>query len=100
LVFGIELLATAMLMGVIYLVVYTNGLRRLGGIAIGGMVSLDIFFLAFISGASMNPTRSLAPALFSGIFDNLGSIGLQLLLEVLQSPVSFAESSRKPRENS
>ena len=100
LVFGIELLATAMLMGVIYLVVYTNGLRRLGSIAIGGMVSLDIFFLAFISGASMNPTRSLAPALFSGILDNLGSIGLQLSLEVLQSPVSFAESSRMPRENS
>jgi glycerol uptake facilitator-like aquaporin len=26
---------------------------------------LDIFFLAFISGASMNPARSLAPALLS-----------------------------------
>jgi glycerol uptake facilitator-like aquaporin len=33
----------------------------LSGIAIGGIVGLDIFFLAFISGASMNPARSLAP---------------------------------------
>jgi aquaporin Z len=71
LVFGIEVLATALLMAVIYLVVYTKGLRRLGGLAIGGMVGLDIFFLAFISGASMNPARSLAPALLSGVLGNL-----------------------------
>jgi aquaporin Z len=64
LVFGTEVLATALLMAVIYLVVYIKGLRRLGGLAIGGIVGLDIFFLAFISGASMNPARSLAPALF------------------------------------
>ena len=71
LVFGIEVLATAMLMAVIYLVVYTRGLWRLGGLAIGATVGLDIFFLAFISGASMNPARSLAPALLSGILGNL-----------------------------
>ena len=71
LVFGVEVLATAMLMAVIYLVVYTRGLRGFGGLAIGGMVGLDIFFLAFISGASMNPARSLAPALLSGVLGNL-----------------------------
>ena len=32
---------------------------------------IDIFFLAFISGASMNPARSLAPALLSGVLGNL-----------------------------
>ncbi len=71
LVFGIEVLATAFLMAVIYLVVYTKGLRGFGGLIIGGMVGLDIFFLAFISGASMNPARSLAPALLSGVLANL-----------------------------
>jgi aquaporin Z len=70
-IFGIEVLATALLMAVIYAVVYTKGLRRLGGLAIGGMVGLDIFFLAFISGASMNPARFLAPALLSGVLGNL-----------------------------
>jgi len=60
-----------MLMGVIFYVVYTKGLRGFSGVAIGGIVGLDILFLAFISGASMNPARALAPALLSGTFDNL-----------------------------
>lgn len=71
LIFGVEVLASALLMGVIYVVVYTKGLRGFSGIAIGGIVGLDIFFLAFISGASMNPARSLAPALLSGMLANL-----------------------------
>jgi aquaporin Z len=71
LIFGIEVLASALLMAVIFLVVHTKGLKGFSGIVIGGIVGLDIFFLAFISGASMNPARSLAPALLSGTFANL-----------------------------
>jgi aquaporin Z len=70
-VFGIEVLASALLMAVILTVVYTKGLRGLSGIAIGGIVGLDIFFLSMISGASMNPARSLAPALLSGSIADL-----------------------------
>ena len=70
-IFGIEVLASALLMAVIFTVVYTKGLKGFGGIAIGGIVGLNIFFLAFISGASMNPARSLAPALLSGVLGNL-----------------------------
>jgi hypothetical protein len=50
-------------------VVVDKGLKGFGGI--GGIVGLDIFFLGFISGASMNPARSLAPALLSGTLGNL-----------------------------
>ncbi|HLN35634.1 MAG TPA: aquaporin [Nitrososphaeraceae archaeon] len=71
LIFGTEVLASALLMFVICIVVYTKGLRGFGGIMIGSIVGLDIFFLAFISGASMNPARSLAPALLSGITNDL-----------------------------
>src|SRR5918911_2517772 len=59
-VFGVEVLASALLMAVILTVVYTRGLRGFSGIAIGGIVGLNIFFLSSISGASMNPARSLA----------------------------------------
>jgi len=62
-IFGIEVLASALLMAVIVVVVYANGLRGYSRIDIGGIVGLDIFFFAFISGASLSPARSLAPAL-------------------------------------
>jgi glycerol uptake facilitator-like aquaporin len=71
LVFGVEALASALLMAVILVVVHTKGLKCFGWITIGGMVGLDIFFLAFISGASMNSASSLAPALMSGVMGNL-----------------------------
>jgi len=69
-IFGIEVLATMFLMGVILIVVH-KGLSGLAGIAIGSIVGLDIFFLSFISGASMNPIRSVAPAVLSGSVENL-----------------------------
>ena len=70
-IFGIEVAASALLMVVILLVVYTKGLKCFSGIAIGGIVGLNIFFFSFISGASMNPARSLAPALISGSVGDL-----------------------------
>jgi aquaporin Z len=70
-IFFVEVVASALLMAVILIVVYTKGLKGFSGIAIGGIVGLDIFFFAFISGASMNPARSLAPAVISGYVGDL-----------------------------
>jgi aquaporin Z len=70
-IFGIEVFASSLLMIVILLVVYTRGLKGFSGIAIGAIIGLDIFFFGFISGASMNPARSLALALLSGSVGDL-----------------------------
>jgi aquaporin Z len=70
-IFGIEILATAILASVILVVVHTKKFKGFGGVAIGGAVFFDIFFLSFISGASMNPIRSLTPAVLSGFTNDL-----------------------------
>jgi len=81
-IFGIEVLASAILIAVILVVVYAKGLKGFSGITIGDIVGLGIFFLSFISGASMNPARSLAPALLSGVVINLWLYWSLLLLEL------------------
>jgi aquaporin Z len=65
---GIEILASALLMLIVLIVVYTKGLKKFGGIAIGAIVGLDTVLFGLISGASMNPARSLAPAIVSGYY--------------------------------
>jgi aquaporin NIP len=41
------------------------------GLAVGAVVGLEAMFAGPICGASMNPARSLAPALVSGHFEHL-----------------------------
>ena len=100
LIFSIEVLASALLMAIILIVVHTKGLKGFGGIFIGGMVGLDIFFLGFISGASMNPARSLAPALLSGAIGDLWLywsatfVGTSIIAFVYRRKF-FVNSSRK-----
>ena len=70
-VFGYEVIASIFLMGVIYIVVYFKKLRMLTGVAIGGIIAIDVLLFGEISGASMNPIRSLAPAIISGTPNDL-----------------------------
>jgi len=66
-----EILTSIFLMGVIYIVVHFKKLGKLTGVAIGGIIALDVLFFGLVSGASMNPIRSLAPAVISGVTDDL-----------------------------
>jgi len=70
--FVLETALTAILMFVILCV--SSGSKEVGvmaGIAIGGVVGLEAMFAGPICGASMNPFRSLAPAIMSGQFGSL-----------------------------
>jgi aquaporin Z len=79
--FILELLLTFFLMLVILQV--SQGSKETGlmaGIAIGSVVGLEALFAGPICGASMNPARSIAPALVSG---ELRSLWLYNLAPVL-----------------
>ncbi len=65
--FAMEIVLTAFLMFVILSVALgSKEVGLMAGIAIGGTVALDALFGGPVSGASMNPARSLGPALVSG----------------------------------
>lgn len=62
-----EIILTFLLMFVILHV--SEGAKEKGmmaGVAIGGMVGLEAMFAGPVTGASMNPARSIAPAVISG----------------------------------
>lgn len=69
--FVLECILTALLMFVILNV--STGAKEKGitaGIAVGAVIALEALFAGPICGASMNPVRSLAPALVSGQLEN------------------------------
>jgi MIP family channel proteins len=67
-----ELVMTAFLMFVILAVATdTRAIGEAAAIAIGGTIGLDAMFGGPISGASMNPMRSIGPAVASGNFHAL-----------------------------
>jgi MIP family channel proteins len=67
--FGLELVMSAFLMFVITAVATdTRAAGQLAALAIGGTVALDALFGGPVTGASMNPARSLGPALVAGVW--------------------------------
>ena len=70
--FVLEIVLTALLMFVILNV--STGAKEKGltaGVVVGAVIALEALFAGPICGASMNPARSLAPAVISGQLDAL-----------------------------
>jgi aquaporin NIP len=70
--FVLEVILTLLLMFVA-LSVATGAKERglMAGVAMGGVVALEALFAGPVCGASMNPARSLAPAVVSGNLEHL-----------------------------
>ncbi len=89
----IEAVLTGFLMlAVMTVVTGSEAVQRAGGLIIGGAVALGALWAGPLTGASMNPARSLGPALASGELGSLwlyvtgpilGAVGGALLHEAL-----------------
>jgi len=100
-----ELVLTAILMFVIMAVATdTRAVGEAAAIAIGGTIGLDAMFGGPISGASMNPMRSMGPAFVSGDLDalwlyivapvigaSLGALLYQFVRGEVQAPAASAD---------
>jgi len=85
--FILEILLTMILMVVILCV--SSGSKEKGvlaGVAVGSVIALEAMFAGPISGASMNPARSLAPALLSG---HLASLWVYLVAPVIGATLAI-----------
>jgi aquaporin NIP len=97
-----ELVMSAFLMFVILAVATdTRAVGEAAAIAIGGTIGLDAMFGGPISGASMNPMRSLGPGLVSG---DLHAIWVYLLAPVVGTAVGglayqFVRAERAAQED-
>ena len=84
--FGLEAILTGILMFIILCV--STGPKEVGvmaGASIGGVIALEALFAGPICGASMNPARSLAPAVVSHTF---ASLWVYLIAPILGSAMA------------
>lgn len=85
--FVLEIILTSILMFVILAV--SSGAKEKGlmaGIAVGGVIAFEALFAGPISGASMNPARSLAPAVVSG---NLTALWVYLIAPIIGAAIGI-----------
>jgi aquaporin NIP len=104
--FFLEIILTFILMFVILSV--STGAKEKGvtaGIAIGSVIALEALFAGPISGASMNPARSLAPAVLSLQLDSLwvylsapvlGAVGAVAACRCVQDKGCCTTASQNP----
>lgn len=67
--FGLELIASFFLVWVVFGTAVDPKAPRLGGLAIGLAVTMGILAIGPLTGGSMNPARSVGPAIATGIYE-------------------------------
>jgi len=78
--FILEVILTYFLMIVILFVSQNKEINQFTGLAVGGTVLLEAMFAGPITGASMNPARSIGPAIVSG---NISELWLYIVAPII-----------------
>lgn len=100
---GLEAIATFFLTFVIFGTAVDPQAPRIGGLAIGFTLAAGIFAIGPFTGGSLNPARSLGPAVASGVFEGqavywigplIGAIAAALLYDTL-----FIRRDREPADH-
>jgi aquaporin NIP len=78
--FILEVILTYFLMIVILFVSQNKSVSQFAGVAVGATVMLEALFAGPITGASMNPARSIAPAIVSG---NISDLWIYIVAPIL-----------------
>ncbi|MXX20588.1 MAG: hypothetical protein F4Y82_06385 [Cenarchaeum sp. SB0665_bin_23] len=97
--FGAEVLATIFLMVGILCIVSTKVHGIVTGLVVGSIVAFDVWFLGPVSGASMNPIRSLAPVVMTGIIHDVWLYITAPLLGVLMPALLYRWRMNLQRSN-
>lgn len=99
--FVMEFILTFILMLVICgSAVHGKATKSFAGLAIGLTVGLEAMFAGPITNASMNPARSIGPALVSGNFDGLWVYVLATILGAIAAGIVFVKfiKCKNPKE--
>jgi aquaporin Z len=98
--FVLEVILTGILMLVILNV--STGAKEKGitaGIAVGAVIAFEAMFAGPICGASMNPARSLAPAIVSGTFQHIWIYPVATIIGALLAvPICQVLRSAEPHD--
>lgn len=78
--FVLEIILSYILVLVVLFVSQRKSISRFTAIAVGAIVLLEAYFAGPITGASMNPARSIAPAIVSG---NISHLWLYILAPIV-----------------
>jgi aquaporin NIP len=87
--FIIELLLTYFLMLVILFIGQHKTTKKYTALAVGAVVGLEAFFAGPTTGASMNPARSMAPAIVSGHIEYLWVYILSTIIGALLASLTW-----------
>ena len=93
--FILEIILTYLLMIVILFVSQNKSVNHFTGLAVGSIVALEAMFAGPITGASMNPARSIAPAIVSG---NISDLWIYIIAPIIGA-VSASLTWNLMREN-